>query len=101
MLKVVRRWSAKARGIPFSDERFWPPYYINRWGTIPGQKVMQKIYAAKPGEVVPIMHSETEVHFYKIISEGRAWGDDHVVSPRQWHIVYHHSEQRTDAQAAA
>lgn len=90
----LRKRKAKARGIPFWEESFWPPYYLNFGGKIPGVAVLTAIYGAGLGDVVPVLQSETETHFYKVIYESRASGDDHIASPRQWDISYHHSERR-------
>lgn len=91
MFDWLRKRRAKACGIPFEDKTWWPPYYLNFGGHIPGNVVLRDIYDANPGETVPVLKSESQLHIYKVISEGRVWGDDHIVSPRQWHIVYQHS----------
>lgn len=91
MLAWFRKRAAEVRGIPYSYDDFWPPFYISFGGKAAGM-VLRKIYEASPGNVVPVIRCDDETHFYKIISEGRASGDDHIVSPRQWNIVYHHSE---------
>jgi hypothetical protein len=93
-----RRRTAKAVGVPFEDEDFWPPYYLMMGQEVaPGIRCINDnlaLYRAAIGAVVPVMESDGQRHYYRVRCWSYAPGHDHIVSPKQFDIEYDHSEPR-------
>jgi hypothetical protein len=86
--RVIR---AVSEGAPFEFKRFWPPFYIYFGTPAPGGavRVLNDVYDAKVGDVVSVLLCpDGRVHRYKLLAEGRAPGDDHIVSPREFDLEY-------------
>ena len=88
--EVIRlRTIALFHNIPYEYRDFWPPVYITfKNPHRSGLKVSGQIYDAKIGDVVPVFYSDDTAHLYKLVGFSWASGDDHIVSPKQFHIVY-------------
>lgn len=115
-LTVMRRAAAGNFGIPYEIEDFWPIYYfVMREGKMEDYPAIKQIlasvvyepellrfgnsdaftrrlYDAKAGEVVPLfIDTWDNVHFYTVKRIYHQPGDDHVYSPKTFHVVYHHT----------
>ena len=94
MINLIKKWKAKRHNVPYKNESFWPPYYITYGHAGPnGERVTEDIYYTAVGDVVPIFIGAGIKHLYKLKSIGSAAGSDHIVSPRQFNIVYERSER--------
>ena len=94
MFKFIRKIKAKKHGIRFSDKDFWPPFYISfTRKNCDGCYVLNFLYDAKVGDIVKVLQGNDFVHSYILKGIGRASGDDHIVSPKEFNIEYHHSER--------
>lgn len=76
----------------------WPPFYheFNEEGdkTLKGLEVLPFNTSAKTGDIVPVLVERDFlrkigfVYFYKITGVGRASGDDHIVSPKEYDLEF-------------
>lgn len=98
------RESCKAVGIPYEDQKFWPAWYVFkqedplRPATIRGPRgaICPELYKSEVGDTVLVFSMDGTEHFYQVLGHSWAPGDDHIVSPREFHIRYHHSEPSHD-----
>lgn len=91
MLRRLLAWWYK---YPYEVTDFWPPFYISFGHEAPnGSKVLKAIYHVHIGNVVAVFQDNKRVHYYRLRSTRRASGSDHIVSPLQFHIIYHSSRK--------
>jgi hypothetical protein len=93
-VKFLRKFKAKKLDVPFQIKSFWPPYYISFKHDFHGLKVLNDIYSHHQSDgPVAVAEGNGQRHFYLIkgFYPGNPWGD-HIVSPKQWDLEYHHSE---------
>lgn len=91
-----RRDEAAVLGVPFEDRTFWPAFYVfdktplkngaSHW--VNRGFICPELYEAKIGDVVPIFSDGERVFNYRVLGLSWAAGDDHIVSPRQFHIQF-------------
>lgn len=86
-MKFLRKMKAKKEGMPFFLKDFWPPFYQNYGGKAPG-KVLDWMYKARVGDVIPVFWTSQKTHYYRLKCIGMASGSDHVVSPYQFDLEY-------------
>lgn len=92
----TRRDEAMAYGVPFEDRRFWPAFYVfdkrplkngaKHW--VKDRSICPELYGSKLGDVVPVYSDDQHVYNYRVLGFSWASGDDHIVSPRQFHIQF-------------
>lgn len=87
---VERRVEAAEQfGVPFQHPKFCPPFYT--WGGAEGPGgclVTHDLYKARIGDTVTVFVDDNYRHQYLLKGWSFASGDDHIVSPQQFHIEY-------------
>ena len=86
-MKFLRKMKAKKEGVPFFLKDFWPPFYLSYGGKAPG-KVLDWMYKASVGDVIPVFWTSEKTHYYKLTGLGVASGSDHIESPYQFDLEY-------------
>lgn len=84
-------------GVPLEDRRFWPAFYCFDRTSLPRAWVVNKmicpeLYGAKIGDVVPVFADASNRYVYAVLGKSWAAGDDHIVSPAQFHIKFVRAE---------
>lgn len=96
-----RRDDALRLGVPYEDTEFWPA--ARAFGPLasghetvsgPRREICPELYGSRIGQIVPVFETKEGAAFYEVLGFSVASGDDHIVSPRQFHIRYHHTEPR-------
>jgi hypothetical protein len=96
-MRIFRRWKASRAGVPFQVKRLWPPYHITFGNPVPGFSGNVELiepYGKYTGDIVPLFRTPSGTHYYTITADWRSPGDDHIVSPRQFDLEYHHTAAR-------
>ncbi len=89
-LKFFRQRAAIATGVFFEDRDFWPAYYPYVGKKLGGHIVhVDAISKAKVGDVVDLLVTpDGRIHRYRVLGWAWAAGDDHVISPKHYHLQF-------------
>lgn len=95
--KSIKKYRARWNGAPYTIEKHWQAYWItfNSEGRLLDDKFTVlpfTVAGSWHGQIHPVLKIGDIYHFYEIVGRTIAPGYDHIVSPIEWWLEYHHTE---------